>query len=258
MRKKEKPKPNEFILSQSASNFRLEFARNAKDPSLILKESCGQTKLEVLKTHPELEEWQWLRKQVKKWIKEDQDTVDEISSDLVIKTVPKRVRTRQWTYFLEPYLEKAAKGFFNNFRQKQYRRKRVGEPDIQENRGIENEEKEYKMFGEILRLRSISERQKRIVILIGLWGHTHDEVAKQLKIKSKTVQRDMDALDQDKDFRDILDQRNENVPYQSDQHKTKEVMLYASYQCKKCKKIFLSPYLVTLEVCKDHEGLEEA
>lgn len=205
MKKKTKPKSPKFIISKAADKEQNEFIRNSKNPSLILKESCDHLKLKVLKIHPELREWQWLKKRVGKWIKGNLNTRDEISEDLMMKTIPRLAQRKEWVYHLDAYLKEATRGFYNNYLKKKYRGKGIFEnaEDMEVFRAKESRlDKESKL--KIRLLPSISKRQIDIIILIGIDGYTHNEVAEELKVSTKTIQRELKQISKNPDVRRVL------------------------------------------------------
>jgi transposase-like protein len=262
MKTKKIQKPSRFILSKSANKELDDFVRNSKNPSLIFKESCGQLRLKVLKIHLGMGEWKWMEKQVRGWLKEKGITIEkgvEIAEDLLTKTIPRQDESRKWTYSLEAYLNQAARGFFNNYFQKRYRRERIEKNRI---KLVEDDlTRVRKMFDKVLCLDSISKLQRQIILLFrDEREFTRVDMAKRLEISTKTIQRELKKIGENKDVQKIRDESFRIIPDKPDkkeQRANEEVMLYGSYLCRQCKKTFVSTHLVTLEKCKDHDGLKE-
>lgn len=194
MRKK-KPNLPKFPLSKEAIEIHQQSIKDAPDPSKILAGACDYRKLLVLKNHPSLNPiGEWLKQRIDKWIKVSSDKQhiahdikSEIYIDMVKKSIPRLAESEQWVYYLESYLNHAARGFFNNFLRKYY-----GEEDEAHSEVTDNEitGKRDKPYLDILLDPSITDKQRKIMLLIGEGPEkTHEEIGEELKISVKTVQR---------------------------------------------------------------------
>jgi RNA polymerase sigma factor (sigma-70 family) len=258
MRKKTAELPK-FHLSKEAIKIHQQSVKESPDPSKILDHACDYRKLLVLKNHPSLDRiGMWLKERIEKWVYISPDDLNpdgksEIFVNVVGKTIPKLAESNQWVYYLEAYLEKAAKGFCSNFLKKYYREKdQYKEEDSHKEEDEDQSEHSFsaiaeknreKSYLDILLDPSITEEDQKLIILIGDGPEKkHDEIGRELGVSAKTVQRRLKKLAKNETLIENLRMKiplGKNVQEVSDQESIYSHKRVAesknSIQCSHCK-----------------------
>jgi hypothetical protein len=213
MAKKLTKESDKFILSKEAQEYRAEFARKA-DPSIVLKYSCDQTKLEVLIHQKDNKEViMWLLKHIKRSAKisprngsySEEDAEQDLYTEIQSKTIPRLIESGNWIFWrkLNSYLGKAINNFLKNIYYKNLPagwKKEYKNVEFDENAKPRPQNTGYL---EILLDTPFTKRQKQIMISLGD-GATYKQVAKELNCSTSTVQKERREIAKDKDFYEHL------------------------------------------------------